>query len=37
MEEKYIAIQSEYGYDVPVEYLYSLVIEQQEYIMDAQK
>lgn len=37
MEEKYIAIQSEYGYDVPVEYLYGLVIEQQEYIMDAQK
>lgn len=37
MEEKYIAIMDEYGYDVPVDYLYSLVIAQQEAIYDAIK
>lgn len=37
MEEKYIAMQDEFGYDVPVDYLYNLVIEQQEYIMEAMK
>lgn len=37
MEEKYIAMQGEMGYDIPVDYLYSLVIEQQEYIQEAMK
>lgn len=37
MEEKYIAMQSEYGYDIPVDYLYSLVIEQMETITESPK